>query len=282
MAPTLANPHDSLGEILTWAGKYEEAKTEFLTAVQLQPDFFVSLMNLGNIYMLQGQLTKGSEILDQVYAEVDIEFRRQNIYEIKIRNYYLHNMFEMTMQTIKERNEAFPDDKFMNAIYDVLSGNEARGKSSFADFLEEQYARPEISNPIINEAVQIADYNFRSILARHTGNLDEAIGYMEKILKLREDNPPHEWVQYRCRLADILYEAGRYSDCATQCFTVLEHYTGRISPLLLLARSAHQLGKDEIARTAMEKLKPLIDVADEEIPAKAVYRDLAEKMALPL
>lgn len=282
MAPELANPHDSLGEILTWAGKYEEAKAEFLTAVQIQPDFYVSLINLGNLYMLQGQLAKGREILDQVYEEVDIDFRRQAILEVMVRNYYLHNMFDKTMEIITKRNEMFPEDKFYLAVAGVIGGHEAEGMTIFADYIEEQYARPELSNAVFLEQVQILDHNFRSILARHTGDLDGAIEHLQKILELRADNPPHEWTQYRCRLAEIYYEAGRYKECATQAFLILENDSGRIQPILLLARSAHNLGKDDIARQAMGKLKPLMAVVDEEVPAKAIYRQLAKEMALPI
>ena len=42
LAPDLANPHDSLGEVLMTIGRYEEAEQEFRAAVRMQPDFYHS------------------------------------------------------------------------------------------------------------------------------------------------------------------------------------------------------------------------------------------------
>ncbi len=42
LAPNVANPHDSMGEVLMVMGRYEEAEKEFRTSISMQPDFYNS------------------------------------------------------------------------------------------------------------------------------------------------------------------------------------------------------------------------------------------------
>ncbi|MBM4129841.1 tetratricopeptide repeat protein, partial [bacterium] len=70
LAPELANPHDSLGDVYMVLGRYEEAEAEYHAAVKLQPDFYWSIINLGRVYLARGQMRRGVEILDALRTQV--------------------------------------------------------------------------------------------------------------------------------------------------------------------------------------------------------------------
>ena len=70
LAPDLANVHDSLGDVYFAQGRYEEAEAEYVESIKMQPDFYVSLINLGRTYLARGQIYKGVDILEKVRTEV--------------------------------------------------------------------------------------------------------------------------------------------------------------------------------------------------------------------
>ena len=58
IAPAQANPHDSMGELLTLLGRYDEARRELEAALALRPDFDASYTRLVNAALLEGQVEK--------------------------------------------------------------------------------------------------------------------------------------------------------------------------------------------------------------------------------
>ena len=63
IAPDQANPHDSLGELLTVTGRYEEARSELENALAIKPDFCASYQHLLDIAVLTGEIESSAEIL---------------------------------------------------------------------------------------------------------------------------------------------------------------------------------------------------------------------------
>ncbi len=64
IAPDQANPRDSLGELYTLTGRYDEAKTELNEALRLRPDFCASYSHL----LLVANLTRDGALADDVIA----------------------------------------------------------------------------------------------------------------------------------------------------------------------------------------------------------------------
>ncbi len=60
LAPDIANPHDSLGEIYTYMGELDAAEQEYRQALQLQPEFYPSLLGLARVYLAQGRSAPGA------------------------------------------------------------------------------------------------------------------------------------------------------------------------------------------------------------------------------
>lgn len=65
IAPDQANPHDSMGELLTVTGRYEEARRELEKALAIKPDFCVSYEHLLDVAVLSGEPWTSDEILDR-------------------------------------------------------------------------------------------------------------------------------------------------------------------------------------------------------------------------
>ncbi len=55
VAPDQANPHDSLGELLSLLGRYDEARAELERAISIRPDFCASYQHLAGIALFEGK-----------------------------------------------------------------------------------------------------------------------------------------------------------------------------------------------------------------------------------
>lgn len=55
VAPDQANPHDSLGELLSLVGRYDEARAELERALAIRPDFCASYEHLVGIALFEGK-----------------------------------------------------------------------------------------------------------------------------------------------------------------------------------------------------------------------------------
>jgi tetratricopeptide (TPR) repeat protein len=74
-APDQANPHDSLGELLTLIGRYPEAKAELEKALAVRPDFCASYGHLIRLALAEAQPEAFGPILDRAAkncAEMDM------------------------------------------------------------------------------------------------------------------------------------------------------------------------------------------------------------------
>jgi tetratricopeptide (TPR) repeat protein len=54
LLPNEPNPHDSYGEMLRFAGRYEEALEQYRLALKVDPTFYISQKELGETYSLMG------------------------------------------------------------------------------------------------------------------------------------------------------------------------------------------------------------------------------------
>jgi tetratricopeptide (TPR) repeat protein len=54
LLPDQPNPHDSYGEMLRFAGRYEEALQQYRLALKVDPTFYISQKELGETYSLMG------------------------------------------------------------------------------------------------------------------------------------------------------------------------------------------------------------------------------------
>lgn len=65
VAPDQANPHDSMGELLTVVGRYEEALAELEEAIEIRADFCASYMHMLDVLVLDGRPYAGYKVLER-------------------------------------------------------------------------------------------------------------------------------------------------------------------------------------------------------------------------
>lgn len=65
VAPDQANPHDSMGEVLTVVGRYEEALAELEEALAIRSDFCASYMQMLDVLVLDGRPYDGYRVLER-------------------------------------------------------------------------------------------------------------------------------------------------------------------------------------------------------------------------
>ena len=65
MVPKEANPHDTFGEVLIWAGKHDEAEKEFAAAVAMEPKFVGSWQGVGLARAYRGDFKGAHEAFDK-------------------------------------------------------------------------------------------------------------------------------------------------------------------------------------------------------------------------
>jgi tetratricopeptide (TPR) repeat protein len=62
LSPSNPNAHDSAGELLLWAGKFDEAIAETSKAIEQDPSFYFSYINQGHALTFKSDFTKAREI----------------------------------------------------------------------------------------------------------------------------------------------------------------------------------------------------------------------------
>jgi serine/threonine protein kinase/predicted Zn-dependent protease len=77
LAPDEANPYDSRGDLYAFNGRLDEAIASYQMALQIDPDFLLSIQNLGNMYLFKQEYPK-AESLYQVMATHPDKYVRAN------------------------------------------------------------------------------------------------------------------------------------------------------------------------------------------------------------
>jgi len=284
MAPDLANPHDSLGEVLAWMGRYDEAEREFLTALKLQPDFYYSLVNLGEVYMHRGQLKKGLEILEGVREQISGTRLERDIDEFLIRTYYSFDLYDESLAAIDAYVESNPDmtgSHYFRAIAAFMREDESACRGHLDDFRAKLLTGSNKDNPEVLKHLSRMEHQFAAITAWARNENEVAIREWDAMLALADNPAPHEiwstlWRQGEAHLA--LGNTDEAMECAIK---ILEVNPRLIRPLLLLARAALASGESAIALKALERLKAIMPKADADLPAQRTYRQLLEEIAAP-
>lgn len=65
IAPDQANPHDSMGELLTLIGRYDDAERELEQALAVREDFCPAYQHLIQVHLLQGEVDEARGVLSR-------------------------------------------------------------------------------------------------------------------------------------------------------------------------------------------------------------------------
>lgn len=273
LAPELANPHDSLGEILTWTGDYEQAEKELTQALRLQPDFFPSLLNLAVVYLEEGQLARGIGLLEQVRAQIagtDWELRVDGLL---LQTYYDQGLVAPLRRQLERwltQHPEQPETGFYRALAAALDGRFATAQAECDSFLARAEREPAARRGgRFRERITMLRHNFAAIMARLQGDDATAADAYARALAATATWPPHEVWPLRLRYGETLRRTGRGEEALAQARLILEVNPRRIGALVLETKASASLGRTDAARAALARLRAALARADRDLPAVA-------------
>jgi len=285
VAPDIANPHDSLGDVLSAIGRYEEAEVEFLQALKMQPDFYASLINLGRVYLEKGKIHKGLELLEQVRAEIaGTEIARVVDQQLAFL-FYQHPIPESADRIMTHYVTSYPNDEF-TPLMRVLRQLRIGAPTALAvldSTLEVTRATESYQN---NEHYRNRMDGFgltsRALAATREEDYENAAALWGKRLQLYKGYPPHSLVLYRERFADALLEIDRPEQAMAEIATVLEINPRRISALVRAVEIQLALNETIEARKYLAALETALQDADPDFPVRediVVFRNRLQTLA---
>jgi tetratricopeptide (TPR) repeat protein len=221
MLPESANPPDSLGEVLAYTGRYDEAIVSLNKALKIKPDFFESWGHLGVAYEGKGEPDKAIEAYLKAAALAAGDPKQGDFLVFALRvELYKTPRDVKAAQEIVERLSKLPKNPYSEvarevtlAALDLIEGQPAEAQHRLKavrpkwEALDAKEKRP---------AGWKSDWpSWNMLMALTTtaqGHDDEALPLLETIA-----NPPNGWREFtarrfvyegRARLAALLARRG--------------------------------------------------------------------------
>lgn len=94
VAPDQANPHDSLGELLSLVGRYDEARAELERALSIRPDFCASYQHLAGIAIFEGKPAEIPPLATRLAAHCPPEMKAALECEAKFFDAFISRDFD--------------------------------------------------------------------------------------------------------------------------------------------------------------------------------------------
>jgi tetratricopeptide (TPR) repeat protein len=218
VAPDQANPHDSMGEVLTVVGRYEEALAELEEAVAIRADFCPSYMHMLDVLVLDGRPYAGYKVLERAEEHCPEEFEERisiSRCQLAFWSDYLNGEFDAPWrEDRKECTKTVGSRGFLVHRMASLSGrwDEAIAiEEQIAEYAEEKSDAPEIESKTVKGILG----HLRGVRLLAQGDTDGAIESMRQA-----DEVLYYWGQdqgilklfNRLNLASALETAGRSGD----------------------------------------------------------------------
>jgi tetratricopeptide (TPR) repeat protein len=103
LLPSEPNPHDSYGEMLRFAGRYDDALQQYRLALKIDPTFYISQKELGETYSLMGNEEQARKEYEKAIEQAPSE---------GIRAEYLQ---KLALTYVREKNYAGADHAYHEA-----------------------------------------------------------------------------------------------------------------------------------------------------------------------
>ena len=282
IAPHLANPHDSLGEILMYMGRYEEAAQEFRKALEIQPDFFVSIINLARVFIEQGMMAKARDILEQLRGQVASTSYERNLDQLLIQVFYQNNIETGMADALQSYVERHPTDEitiYYRAYLNLYQGRIAAGQTACDSFLTVLREMPHLQDNInAQQNLQRLEHSYLALAATAQGHHEQAAREWETVLAASRTLAPHYRFGTLSRYGETLLQLERPVEALQQADQILAVNPRLISGLLLSTESLISLEQWSKAKTTLEILQAALARADPDFPALARAEGLAQLM----
>lgn len=280
LAPDLANPHDSLGEVLMVLGRYEEAETEFRTSVKMQPDFYPSLINLGKTYIARGQIKTGISIFNKVHDQVASSDIQKRVDQDIVSTYLVSGLTDERDKMTAVYIERYPDDEntpVYRGMRLAYSGKVDEARAVLDSSLTVWREAPEYEKyPEAKANIEGAAFKFDALLADVQGNYGVAADNWRKALdKVSGMKSFHDQWYTRYRWASSLQNDGRCEESLAAIDPILQVNPRLINMLVLKVECHLALEQGEQAKQAFEQLEWSLAKADKDYPPRLRAEELA-------
>jgi tetratricopeptide (TPR) repeat protein len=278
LAPDLANPHDSLGEVLMQAGRYGEAEAEYLEALRLQPDFVYSLYGLACVYIEQGRVKKGLDIIEQTIAQVANTPLSEH-FELQSIRFFLSNDMQNEAQEAMRKYCSRNTDEFRTALYRsvlmIETGQLLTGKTVFDSLLAASLADSAVmKSEEAQKGLERVRTEIEACYAERTNQLDEAIAARARLVGSVADYSPYDQIRYRIAYARVLLKAHAYPQALAEAERILAVNPHFIPALVIKATAAMSLERWDQARETLSTLDAILSQADADHPARSAADNL--------
>ncbi len=269
LAPDLANPHDSLGDVLAVMGEYEEAASEYRTSLTVQPDFYTSYINLGKTYLYRGMIKSGLDIMDQVHVMVEGSNLGRKVDQDLINTYLSLDMLPELSAIIATFMERYPKDQmtlYYRAIQQAHMGNwktsQASRDSCFGNWRDSDMYK---YNPSIQVRIDLAEKSFEAYIADLADQPSTRVRKWDILVNSMAETTP-QYLQWnsRIKLAAAYLDNGEPEKSLDQLRPILEVNNRLIPALIMAVKTDIALRNAEQARMALEQLKWSIQQSDDD------------------
>lgn len=273
LAPELANPHDSLGEVYMTIGRYEEAEAQFLKAVSKQPDFYYSLINLGKIHLLRGQIAKGTKILQGVREKLEGSDLAMKVDGDIINFYYFVGLEDEIEPLTAEFVSRYPDKDatcVIRAMRLADRGEFREGQALMDSCLSvwrssEFYAR----YPSVRFEIDRAARTYDAVVAGISGETQTAVRMWQHVVDMIADNrEPRKQVGEKVALAEAFHDNGQPEEALAVLEPLMEVNARFFKVLDLAVESYVATDRPVLARKALEQYKWCADRSDPDFRAR--------------
>jgi len=279
LAPDLANPHDSLGEMLMTVGRYPEAEEQFKLALTKQPEFFHSLVNLALIYLNQGRVDKSLGIIDQVLAQIGSNEFSARILQRTANTLFLNDLETAGMRYLDRllaSDAEVPFEPIYRAAQLIHRERPAEAVALLDSAVTAWNEEPEFAkSPRSRASVEAARHRLIGSIASRRGDDATAMAEFEQALVFEDKagRAPHERIFSRLHLARSAHALGLDDVARDQLRQIFVVNPLLGEPLVLAVRVALAQNDRTTAARYLELLDSLLAQADQDFPA-AVQADL--------
>jgi len=282
LAPDLANPHDSLGEVLMVMGRYEEAEAEFRTSVTMQPDFYHSLINLGKTYLARGQLERGLDILEKVRTQVAGSDLEKRVDHQIVMTYIIAGLDKETARMTSIFIDRYPEDGMSSVLRGVrltylgrIDEGRAVMDSTLADWRKsEGYKKYENARRNIDSS----GFQFEALAADALGNHEAGAWNWQRAIELNDEKALHDQWFLQFRLAEDLLAMGNIDAAMAEIDPMLAVNPRLINVLVLKVKCHLEKGQGAEAREALEQLQWSVSKSDQDFPARLAAAQLETRV----
>lgn len=281
LAPDLANPYDSLGEVLMVIGRYEEAEIEFVSAVRIQEDFYPSLINIGKIYIERGQIEHGVDLLEQVRKEFSGSPLAKQVDSSVALSYLVAGLDPEFGKVSAQFITTFPDDGFSCTLRSILllKNDNIETAISLMDstiMAMKDYDDDNLSDDV-RRGINNAEFQFKGLLSDATGDYATSAVSWRAAVDSNPERATHRTRYIRFRLANALYEIDQPEESLKILDNMLAVNPRLIGALLLKVKCHLVMDAGLEARLALDQLQWSLTNADLDFPARKSANDLESK-----